>query len=202
MDDSLSSGSQSRRNNRNGNASGGGGGRKMNGNHLLNFSMPSRVEAPPAPRRSRKTGGGEGARWQVFNKESTFFPPASFSKLVETQIAQTSFLSICRIRQCFFQVHDEAHRGLYRSFRRFGHLFQLGRYPPNPHPSPSSNNRGWNVLQSPRSRPTKLSDLLRGKFKLHMYRLALQSLTVPHPSGPCCPSDDEMWTCKSLRRWL
>lgn len=49
---------------------GGGGGRKSNANHLLNFSLPTRAERAPVPRRSRKGGGGEGARWQVFNKES------------------------------------------------------------------------------------------------------------------------------------
>lgn len=50
---------------------GGHGGRKagLNGNHLLNFSLPTRQERPAAPRRSRKAGGGEGARWQIFNKE-------------------------------------------------------------------------------------------------------------------------------------
>ncbi|CDZ97925.1 Predicted E3 ubiquitin ligase [Phaffia rhodozyma] len=91
MNDSFSSSSQSRRNkNRAVNTAGtsgtpsggnhhgnGSGGRKMNANHLLNFSMPSRpAPLAPPPRRSRRTGGGEGARWQVFNKEK--FVNASF----------------------------------------------------------------------------------------------------------------------------
>jgi len=41
-------------------------------NHLLNFSLPTRAEQAVVTRRSRKGGGGEGARWQIFNKESEF----------------------------------------------------------------------------------------------------------------------------------
>ena len=63
-----------------GGGGGGGGGRKMNAaNHLLNFSLPTRAERAVVPRRSRKGGGGEGARWQIFNKESEFQIDPSFS---------------------------------------------------------------------------------------------------------------------------
>jgi hypothetical protein len=56
---------------RNGGGNAGVGGRKHNNaNHLLNFSLPARQEVAPPPRRSRRTGGGEGARWTLYNKES------------------------------------------------------------------------------------------------------------------------------------
>jgi len=86
MPSSSAGGVRAGRNGGGGSSGGGGGGgaadgggrkmgRKMDASHLLNFSLPARQEVQAPPRRSRRTGGGEGARWTLYNKESASCPP-------------------------------------------------------------------------------------------------------------------------------